>query len=112
MAQLEQLSEFLKRKKDIYRQYVNAMETIEGLSIAAPPDYADNNHWMNVLQIDNAVYDEDRDSIMQRLEKNRIQTRPVWALNHLQKPSERQNKVYLIIFYPFISCKSFKLLAI
>ncbi len=86
VAQLEQLPGFLERKGEIFHQYQNALKGVDGLSIADVPNYADNNHWMNVLQIDNAVYGEDRDSIMQRLEKNRIQTRPVWALNHLQKP--------------------------
>ncbi len=86
VAQLEQLPGFLERKGEIFHQYQNALNGVDGLSIADVPNYADNNHWMNVLQIDNAVYGEDRDSIMQRLEKNRIQTRPVWALNHLQKP--------------------------
>ena len=86
VAQLEQLPKFLERKQEITRQYRIALDEIDGLTLANVPDYADNNHWMNVLQIDNAVYGEDRDSIMQRLEKNRIQTRPVWALNHLQKP--------------------------
>ena len=86
VAQLEQLSGFLKRKGEISHQYQNALNGVDGLSIADVPDYADNNHWVNVLQIDNEVYGEDRDSIMLRLEKNGIQTRPVWGLNHLQKP--------------------------
>jgi aminotransferase in exopolysaccharide biosynthesis len=86
VAQLEQLSGFLKRKGEIFHQYQNALNGVDGLSIADVPDYADTNHWVNVLQIDNEVYGEDRDSIMQRLEKNGIQTRPVWALNNLQKP--------------------------
>ena len=86
VAQLEQLPVFLKRKKGIHRQYVNAVETIEGLTMAVVPDYADNNHWMNLLKIDRDIYGEDLDALMQRLEKNSIQTRPVWGLNHLQTP--------------------------
>ena len=50
------------------------------------PDYADNNHWMNLLQIDKKVYGEDRERLMERLEENGIQSRPVWKLNHEQKP--------------------------
>jgi dTDP-4-amino-4,6-dideoxygalactose transaminase len=38
------------------------------------------------LQIDNKVYNEDREVLMKRLEENGIQTRPVWKLNHEQKP--------------------------
>ena len=86
VAQLEQLSGFLERKGEIFHQYQNALNGIDGLSIAKVPDYADNNHWVNVLQIVNEVYGEDRETLMQKLEKNGIQTRTVWTLNHLQKP--------------------------
>jgi len=86
LAQLEQLLEFLKRKKKIHRQYINAMEIIEGLTISAVPEYAENNYWMNLLQIDSGTYGVDRDTLMAHLEEKGIQTRPVWTLNHLQKP--------------------------
>ena len=86
VAQLEQLPGFLERKSDIYRQYAEAVEEIEGLRMAPVPGYAKNNHWINVLQIDSETYGEDREAIMHRLEGNGIETRPVWALNHLQKP--------------------------
>ena len=86
VAQLEQLSKFLKRKKFIYKQYVDALEEIDGLGMAAVPDYANNNHWLNLIQIDSKVYGEDRETLMERLEQKGIQTRPVWASNHLHKP--------------------------
>ena len=86
MAQVEQLQGFLKRKKDIHRQYADAIEEIEGLSLAGVPDYAENNHWLNLLQIDREIYGSGRERLMSRLEKNGIQTRPVWALNHKQRP--------------------------
>ncbi len=86
VAQLEQLPGFLQRKKAIYKQYVEAVEMIEGLAMATAPSYAHNNHWMNLLQIDNKAYGSDREALMQRLDEIGIQTRPVWALNHLQKP--------------------------
>jgi len=94
VAQLEQLPGFLLRKKDIHQQYIKAVEKIYGLSMAAVPDYADNNHWMNLLQINSKTYGEDREALMRRLEKNGIQTRPVWALNYLQKP--------------YMNCQSYK----
>ena len=59
---------------------------VGGLSISKSPDYADNNHWMNLLQIDSGIYRKDREELMKRLEENGIQTRPVWKLNHDQKP--------------------------
>ena len=86
VAQLEQLPAVLKRKKEIYDFYQSTIENIEGLSLSKVPDYAYNNHWLNLLQIDNKVYNEDREVLMKRLEENGIQTRPVWKLNHEQKP--------------------------
>ena len=86
VAQLEQLPTILKRKKEIYDFYQSKIENIEGLSLSKVPDYADNNHWLNLLQIDNKFYNEDREVLMNRLEENGVQTRPVWKLNHEQKP--------------------------
>jgi len=86
VAQLEQLPGFLEKKKGIHKQYERALGNIEGLQIASVPSYADNNHWMNLLQIDTKIFSEGREDLMHRLEKNNIQTRPVWALNHVQKP--------------------------
>jgi dTDP-4-amino-4,6-dideoxygalactose transaminase len=86
VAQLEQLPTFLKRKRKIFSQYYVAFENTVGLTLAVAPDYAYNNHWMNVLQIDSQLYGEDREKLMYRLQEQGIQTRPVWALNNTQKP--------------------------
>jgi perosamine synthetase len=86
VAQLEQLPEILKRKKEIYNFYQSMIKNIEGLSLLKVPDYADNNHWLNLLQINKKIYNEDNEVLMKRLEENGIQTRPVWKLNHEQKP--------------------------
>ena len=86
VAQLEQMPRFMERKKEIFQQYQTALNNVTGLSLADVPDYAENNHWMNVLEIDSTVYGEDRVALMQRLGQHGIQTRPVWTLNHKQRP--------------------------
>ena len=86
VTQLEQLPAILKRKKELFDYYRSAIEDIDGLSLSKVPNYADNNHWLNLLQIDSKEIGEDHETLMQRLEKNGIQTRPVWKLNHQQKP--------------------------
>ena len=40
----------------------------------------------NIKQIDRKAYGMNRDSLMDKLEQEGLQTRPVWQLNHLQKP--------------------------
>jgi len=86
VAQLEQLSRILKIRKEIHNFYQSTIVKIESLSLSKVPDYADNNHWMNLLQIDSNISGEDSETLMQRFEENLIQTRPVWRLNHQQKP--------------------------
>jgi len=86
VAQLEQLPKYLKIKKKNYHIYENGIEKIKGLHLAETPEYADNNHWMYAMQVDKKLYGKDIDFLMKYLLDSRIQTRPVWYLNHLQKP--------------------------
>ena len=86
VAQLEQLPEILQRKKEIYNYYQKELKGLDGLTISKTPDYSDNNHWINLLKIDTDIYTDDREILMKRLEEKGIQTRPVWKLNHEQKP--------------------------
>lgn len=86
VAQMEQLLKFLQRKKEIHMQYLSKIKNIAGLKLTKTPDYANSNYWLNILQIDEKIFGEDRKILMARLENKGIQTRPLWHLNHLQKP--------------------------
>ena len=95
VAQLEKLPEFLERKQEILNKYQTAITDVDGLTIADVPDYAENNHWMILLQIDKKIYGEDREKLMHRLDLNNVQTRPAWAPIHMQK-SYRNCQTYRI----------------
>ncbi len=86
VAQLEQLPKILHNKKEIYKHYKTGINEIKGLNISAVPEYAENNYWLNILSINKKEYPWDPILLMQKLENEKIQTRPVWHLNHLQKP--------------------------
>ena len=86
VAQLEQLPDILNRKQQIHKSYIEGIENLDGLSLDKGPKYARNNHWLNLLQVNTGIFRETPEQLMNRLEENNIQTRPVWALNHLQKP--------------------------
>lgn len=86
VAQLENLKKYLKIKKCNYDYYKAEIDETLGLHLAEVPDYADNNYWMYALQIDKEVYGKSREELMLFLQKNNIQTRPIWHLNHLQLP--------------------------
>jgi aminotransferase in exopolysaccharide biosynthesis len=86
VAQLERLPEYIQIKRKNYELYKTEINKIEGLHIAETPDYSSSNHWFYCLQVDIEKYGKDREELMQYLSENKIQTRPLWYLNHLQKP--------------------------
>ena len=86
VAQLEKLPKFLELKKKIFSLYSDGISSISGLEINPVPKFASNNHWLNLLKIDKNKYGRDSQSLMVYLNKNLIESRPIWFLNHQQKP--------------------------
>ena len=86
VAQLELLPGYLERKREIYEAYQTLLEPIEGLRLAPAPAYGQSNYWLMCLKIDAHRYGMNREQVMSMLSEHRIQSRPVWKLNHLQKP--------------------------
>ena len=99
VAQLEQLPSFLEIKKKNFSNYKKIINNIPGLHLVDGPDYAENNLWMYALQLDKRVYGIDRDELMAYLAGKDIETRPVWYLNHLQKPYKRYQCYKIEIAY-------------
>jgi perosamine synthetase len=85
-AQLEQLHRFLELKQSHYRAFKAGIDRIPGLRLAEPPPYASCNLWLYALQIQKDIYGKNREELMAFLAERGIETRPVWHLNHLQKP--------------------------
>ncbi|WGS66031.1 LegC family aminotransferase [Marinitoga aeolica] len=86
VAQLEQLEKFIKIKTNNYKLYKELISEIEGLELL---DFRENtrpNYWFYSLLIDKEKYGLDRDELLKRLKENGIETRPIWYLNHMQKP--------------------------
>ena len=86
VAQLEQLPEYIRRKTVIYQSYTAQLNRIEGLQIAETPPYGQSNYWLMCLQIEPGKYGMDREAVMAMLKEHKIQSRPVWYPNHLQRP--------------------------
>jgi perosamine synthetase len=95
LAQLEQITTFVERKKRRYFEYKNAIADIPGLSLLGTPDYCDSNYWFYSLLIDEEKYGMNRDQLMAKFGEAKIQTRPIWKLNNQQKPYLK-NQAYKI----------------
>jgi len=95
LAQIEQLDTFIKIKTDNYLSFQERLENIEGIKLASTPNYCSSNHWLNAIRIDETVLGINRDEVMNYLDENGIQSRPLWYPNHLQLPYQNEYKYKL-----------------
>jgi len=84
VAQFKSLKEILLKKKKIYKYYLERINNLKNFKILNNPDYSDSNNWLNLLKLSksNKKYLE---KILKIFFNNKIQVRPVWYPNHMQK---------------------------
>jgi perosamine synthetase len=78
VAQLERLGAVLERKKQIFGVYEREFDGAKDFSLARPPEWTRSNHWMALLR----MAPEKRGPFMSHMASAKIQTRPLWELNH------------------------------
>jgi len=78
-AQLEQIEQFLYRKRALAKEYQKAFADIPGVEFFTEPPWAKSNYWLNTLILSekNAPL---RDLILKETNNQGIQTRPAWVL--------------------------------
>jgi perosamine synthetase len=76
-AQLEQLDDFLARKRRLAAMVVEMLAPVPGISLLAEAPGASSNHWLNNILLERA---EDRDTVLAETNARGIQTRPCWRL--------------------------------
>lgn len=80
-AQLEQLPDFLVKKRALANRYRDAFKEVKGVSIFKEPDFAKSNYWLNVLLLDESIAEE-RNNLLELTNSHGILTRPAWTLMH------------------------------
>ena len=85
ITQLKEISKKIKVKKKNYECYRKKINKLKNFKIAEVPNNSLNNHWMNILKI-NFNKSLTRVFLLKHLNKKGINARPVWILNHNQKP--------------------------
>jgi perosamine synthetase len=90
LAQLEQLETFINIKKDNYEEYQNL-----GLKLLSFNNDISPNYWFYSYTTDS------KEQLLNYLEEQRIQTRPIWKLIHTLKPYEgaRSYKIEKALYY-------------
>lgn len=80
-AQLEQLSLFISKKRELAALYQNKFKFIEGVTVFSEAEFALSNYWLNALLLDNK-YTCKKEELLQQTNQQGIMTRPVWTLMH------------------------------
>jgi len=93
--QIDRLESFIETKIRNYQLYKKGIEKIDGLRLLPFREDTRANYWFYSVIVDKEKYGMDRDELLRKLNENNIQTRPLWRLNHKQKPY-LQNQSYQI----------------
>lgn len=82
-GQLKVLDKRIEQKTKIYETYKEAFKDIEEIEMQPTPKDTKPNHWLSVMTLkkDSKVKPLD---IMETLEKDNIESRPVWKPMHMQ----------------------------
>lgn len=88
VAQMEELPEFIRRKQENYKYYCEKFQEFSyGKMLGFRAD-TESNCWFYSLVLDKEKVSLDIREIIQKLQEQGIQTRPIWGLIHEQKPYE------------------------
>lgn len=83
-GQLKVLDERIKRKKQIFNFYKKSLEDIPGITFMPEPDFSNSNYWLTCITINPDIAGFNREDIRLALEKENIESRPLWKPMHLQ----------------------------
>ncbi len=77
-AQLENLEEFVEKKRAIAEVYRAALEDIPGITPMAEAPWARSTYWMYTIVVDEMQYGMNSRVLLQHLADHRIMSRPLW----------------------------------
>jgi aminotransferase in exopolysaccharide biosynthesis len=82
VAQMEQLPDFIERKRKLAEEYENFFltlnpELVEGLTFITEPENSKSNYWLNAILFKDR---QQRDKFLEETNAAGIMTRPIWEL--------------------------------
>jgi dTDP-4-amino-4,6-dideoxygalactose transaminase len=83
-GQLQVLDERVERKRWIFEYYKEALSDLPGIEFMPEPPYSRSNRWLTVILINPDEFGCDHVTVRLALEKENIESRPVWKPMHMQ----------------------------
>ena len=88
VAQFKILNRILLKKKKIHDYYLKRINSLNNFKILKNPKFSVSNNWLNLLKLKNSNK-RYLEKILKVFFDNKIQVRPVWHPNHLQKKMKK-----------------------
>ncbi len=105
-AQLKVLDERVKARRAIFERYYDALAGIEGIDFMPETSYGVSTRWLTTMTVDPERCGINRDQIIDALDKNNIESRPVWKPMQMQ-PLYSEYKYYSHVQRESVSKKLF-----
>jgi dTDP-4-amino-4,6-dideoxygalactose transaminase len=84
-GQMEVIEERIRMRREIFAFYRQHLEKYDGIKFLEEPDESFfSNHWLTTILIDPSRTGMTRENLQKDLEKENIETRPLWKPMHLQ----------------------------
>ncbi|MFO7888770.1 MAG: DegT/DnrJ/EryC1/StrS family aminotransferase [bacterium] len=83
-AQLKVLSSRIEKRREIFTAYQQRLADVPGIVFMPEPEWSRGNRWLTCITVDPDKFGADREDIRQALEKENIESRPLWKPMHLQ----------------------------
>jgi dTDP-4-amino-4,6-dideoxygalactose transaminase len=83
-GQLRVLDNRVARKREIFDFYRKTLGDLPGIELMPEPPYGKSNRWLTVILIDAKKFGAGRETIRLALQKQNIESRPLWKPMHLQ----------------------------
>jgi dTDP-4-amino-4,6-dideoxygalactose transaminase len=84
VGQLEVLDNRVQRRREIFELYRASLEAVPGLSLMPEARYGDHSRWLTVIRLDRRISGITPEDVRLALERNNIESRPVWKPMHMQ----------------------------
>lgn len=91
-GQLMVLDERVRRKREIFEYYVEALKDVPGIEFMPEAEFNRCNRWLTVVLITPEAFGADREAVRVALEGGNIESRPVWKPMHMQPVFEVSRK--------------------
>ncbi|QAS53453.1 DegT/DnrJ/EryC1/StrS family aminotransferase [Halobacillus litoralis] len=105
-GQLEVLDERVAQRRTVFERYYNSFKNIAGIKFQPELEESKSNRWLTALTIDPQITGVSCHEIIEMLNKENIEARPVWKPMHLQPlfegvkyfPHDKNNSVSDCLF--------------